>query len=110
MANLKRLTDRVKKLEQWLDENGNSDHNANLHYLIQVQREMNNALNVEKMQTTDFKNLFFEFLEKEEMANKWNEFVKEKENAIQKQQAEEVSVQEQAEGSEEAIEAQEEEE
>ena len=34
----------------------------------------------------------------------WNDFVKEKEDAVQKQQAEEVSVQEETESSEETVE------
>ena len=49
-----------------------------------------------------------EFLASKELGEEWNKFLEEK-DAVQKQQAEEVSVQEQAEGSEETSEAPEEE-
>ena len=50
----------------------------------------------------------FEFIGLKELGDEWNEFLEEKENAVQEQQTEEVSVQEQAESSEEASEAPEE--
>ena len=56
-----------------------------------------------------FRNLLQEFLTGKELMDDWNEFIKEKDNAVQEQQAEEVSVQKEAESSKEAIEAQEEE-
>ena len=41
----------------------------------------------------------------DKLGDEWNDFLKEKDNAVQEQQTEEVSVQEEAESSEEAIEA-----
>ncbi len=56
----------------------------------------------------NLKRLLDEFLVENDMGDDWNEFLEEKENAVQEQQTEEVSVQEQAESSEEASEAPEE--
>ena len=50
-----------------------------------------------------------EFLANKELGEEWNTFLEEKDNAVQEQQTEEVSVQEQAEGGEETSEAPEEE-
>jgi hypothetical protein len=50
-------------------------------------------------------NLFAEWMTEKKLLDEWNEFIKEKDNAVQKQQTEEVSKQEQAESSEEASEA-----
>ena len=46
----------------------------------------------------------FEFIEENELKEEWNEFLKEKDNAVQKQQTEKVSVQEEAESSKEVVE------
>ena len=43
----------------------------------------------------------FEFIEENELTDEWNAFLKEKDNAVQEQQAEEVSVQSEAESGEE---------
>ena len=43
----------------------------------------------------------FEFIGEHELGEEWNEFLEEKDNAVQKQQTEEVSVQEEAESSKE---------
>jgi hypothetical protein len=49
--------------------------------------------------------LTFEFVKDHELTGEWDEFVQEKENAVQKQQTEEVPLQEEAESGEEAVEA-----
>jgi hypothetical protein len=54
------------------------------------------------------KGLTFGFMQENKLEEEWDEYVKEKENAVQEQQTEEVSVQSEAESSEEASEAQEE--
>ena len=51
----------------------------------------------------------FEFIEENELTDEWNEFLKEKDNAVQKQPTEEVPLQEEAESGEETVEAPEEE-
>ena len=50
----------------------------------------------------------FEFIEEHKLGDEWNEFLKEKDNAVQKQQTEEVPLQEEAESGEETVEAPEE--
>ena len=44
MANLKRLTDRVKDIEKWINENGDGDNMANMHYLLRSLRQAGEML------------------------------------------------------------------
>ena len=46
----------------------------------------------------------FEFISENKLDDEWNEFLKEKDNAVQKQQTEEVPLQEEAESGEEVVE------
>ena len=108
MANLKRLTDRVKNIEKWIEENGDGDNMANMHYLLRSLRQAGEMLQNEQMQSQQFKSLVFEWMKERDLGEDWDAFVEEKQNAVQEQQAEEVSVQSEAESSEEASEAQEE--
>jgi len=55
------------------------------------------------------KNLVFEWMTNREHGDDWNEWIKEKQDAVQEQQTEEIPVQEEAESGEEAVEAQKEE-
>ena len=109
MANVDRLTKRVKNIEKWIDENGNGETVSNYNFLLNSYRtEVNNHIH-SRNEMDMFRNLLQEFLTGKELMDDWNEFIKEKDNAVQEQQAEEVSVQKEAESSKEAIEAQEEE-
>ena len=109
MANVDRLTKRVKNIEKWIDENGNGETVSNYNFLLNSYRtEVNNHIQ-SRNEMDMFRNLLQEFLTGKELMDDWNEFIKEKDNAVQEQQAEEVSVQREAESSKEAIEAQEEE-
>ena len=47
----------------------------------------------------------FEFISENKLDDEWNEFLKEKDNAVQKQPTEEVPLQEEAESGEETVEA-----
>ena len=47
----------------------------------------------------------FEFIEENKLGDEWNEFLKEKDNAVQEQETEEVPQQEKAESGKEAVEA-----
>jgi hypothetical protein len=107
MANLKRLTDRVKSIEKWIEENGDGDNMSNMHYLIRSVRQAGDMLQNEQQQSANFKNLVFEWMQDREHGDDWNEFIKEKENAVQESETEKVPVQEQAEDSEEVIEEEE---
>ena len=46
----------------------------------------------------------FEFIQENKLDDEWNEFLKEKDNAVQEQKAEEVPAQEEAESGEEVVE------
>ena len=108
MANNERLTKRVKKIEEWLEENGSGPTLFNMNWLIEVIRNDNEQMARLNQETNTFRQLFAEFMEEKDLEQDWNRWLQEKDDAVQKQQTEEVSVQEEAESSEEAIEAQEE--
>ena len=108
MANVERLTKRVKKIEEWIEENGAGDTVNNYNFLLNAYRGADEALRQTQQQLGMLQALQREYLEGKELVNDWDEFLKEKDNAVQKQQTEEVSVQSEAESSEEASEAQEE--
>ena len=104
MANLKRLTRRVGEMEDWIEEQGDGDTMANYNYLISSVRQGGDMLRNEQQNHQNFRNLVFEWMNDRKHGDDWNDFVKEKEDAVQKQQAEEVSVQEETESSEETVE------
>jgi hypothetical protein len=110
MAKIERLTKRVKEMENWIDENEGGPTLNNFNYLLDMLRNASQqAMNMERNFNMQ-RELLSEFITEKELMDDYNEFIREKDNAVQKQQTEEVSVQEEAEGSEETIdEAQEEE-
>ena len=104
-ANLERLKKRIKALEEWTDENealgGPEGTLDTFNYLIsRVKQADQMQQHLNQLQT-----YLQGFLNKKELMEEWNEFVQEKENAVQKQQTEEVPLQEEAESGKEAIEA-----
>ena len=109
MANNERLTKRVKKMEEWVADNEGGPTLNNMNYLLDMLRNASNqALNHERNFNTQ-RQLLSEYLTEKEKVEDWDSWLKEKDDAVQKQQTEEVSVQEEAESSEEAVEASEEE-
>ena len=113
MASNERLTKRVKKIEDWVKENeelgGPKGILDTVVVLINSARDAQNNAQAVGMNMQRLQGLLNEFLAEQELGEEWNKFLEEKENAVQEQQTEEVSVQEQAEGGEEASEAPEEE-
>ena len=115
MANVQRLTKRVKDLEEWTKENeltgGPQGILETFTFLVNEARA-----NAQRTAQTDqafhhLRQLTFEFVKEHDLTKEWDEFVKEKEeNAVQEQPAEEVPLQEEAESGEEAVEASEKEE
>lgn len=105
MANIDRLTKRVKKIEEWLGENEGGPTLDNINFLLDTVRnsQMMNEQGNRQMQA--LQGLQHEFLAENEMVDEWNVWLKEKEDAVQKQQTEEVPEQEEAESGEEASEA-----
>ena len=105
-ANLERLKKRIKTLEEWVDENeaigGPEGTLDTINYLISGRRQS------EQMQQhlNQLQQYLQGFLNDNELMDKWNEYIMEKENnAVQEQQTEEIPVQEEAESGEEAVEA-----
>jgi archaellum biogenesis protein FlaJ (TadC family) len=113
MAKNERLTKRVKKIEDWVAENeemgGPKGYLDTMVALINETRRSQQAHSQLMNNFNNLKSLLDRFLLENEMGEDWNKFLEDEENAVQKQQTEEVSVQEQAEGGEEASEAPEEE-
>ena len=108
MANVERLTKRVKKIEEWIAENESGPTLDNMNYLVfSLRNTTDYAQNVDR-NLSALQNLNAEFLAAKDLQDDWNTWLEEKQNAVQKQQTEEVSVQSEAESSEEASEAQEE--
>ena len=110
MANNERLTKRVKKIEEWLEENGSGPTLNNFNFLLDAVRNAQGMNENTSRQLEGLQRLNHEFLEMKELGDEWNKWLEEKNNAVQEQQTEEVSVQEEAKSGEEAIEAQKEEE
>jgi hypothetical protein len=105
MANIERLTKRVNKIEEWIAENGDGETVSNYNFLLEAFRGADGAAQHGRMEMDMLRNLLTEFMTGKKLMDEWNEFIKEKDNAVQKQQTEEVSQQEQAESSKEASEA-----
>ena len=113
MASNERLTKRVKRIEDWVKENeemgGPKGYLDTIVALINSTRDAQNQASAIGTNMQRLQALLNEFLVENEMGEDWNKFLEDKENAVQEQQTEEVPVQEQAEGGEEASEAPEEE-
>ena len=110
MANVERLTKRVKSIEEWIEQNEGAPTLNHYDWLLDTLRNASDNVNHLNRQMSAFQGLQHEFLEERELVDEWNAWLKEKnDNAVQEQQTEEVSVQEEAESSEEVSEAQEEE-
>ena len=112
-ANLTRLKKRIETLEQWVDDNeaigGPEGTLDTFNYLISKQRSYDQM----QAHLNQLQQYLQEYLNETEAMDQWNEFIQTREqgnNAVQEQQTEEVSVQEEAESSEETVETSEEEE
>jgi len=110
-ANLTRLKKRIETLEQWVDDNeaigGPEGTLDTFNYLISKQRSYDQM----QAHLNQLQQYLQEYLNETEAMDQWNEFIQTREqgnNAVQEQQTEEVSVQEEAESSEETVEASEE--
>ena len=112
MAKIERLNKRVKKIEEWMKENeemggpkGYLDTMVSLYQDAATSQRQAQMINENFNRLKAYNN---EFLSKNELGEEWNEFIEDKNNAVQEQQTEEVSVQEQAKGGKETSEAPEE--
>ena len=101
-ANLERLKKRIKTLEEWVDKNeatgGPEGTLDTVNYLVSRQKQaeaMQNHLN-------QLQQYLQGFLNENELMEKWNEYIMEKENnAVQEQSPEEIPPREEAEDGEE---------
>ena len=97
MANNERLTKRVKYLEDWVAENedmgGPKGHLDTMVWLLNLVKGNQDQFNVLNQQFNDLRQLTFEFMKEQDLEKDWDEFVQEKQNAVQEvqQEAEEVS-------------------
>jgi hypothetical protein len=110
MANIQRLTERVKKMEDWVKENdmtGGPQGVLDTFVLMVNETRASTNMRVQAINNlNNLRTLAFEFIEQHELTEEWNAFLKEKEeNAVQEQSAEEVPLQEEAESGEEAVKA-----
>ena len=109
MASIERLTKRVKKVEGWIEENdmtgGPQGLLDTMQYLIHEARRNAQQADYIQQQMQQFRTIAFEFLKEQELTEEWDEFVQEKENAVQEQQTKEIPLQEEAESGKEAVEA-----
>jgi len=110
-ANLTRLKKRIETLEQWVEDNealaGPEGTLDTMNYLIGENRRAGQM----QAHLNQLQGYLQEYLNETESMDQWNEFIQTREqenNAIQEQPAEEVPAQEEAESSEEAVEASEE--
>ena len=104
MANLERLTKRVKSIEKWIEENKETGGPQGIleTMALLVNETRNNASHAQKMsnQFTQFRELAFEYFRENELVDDWDKFLGEKENAVQEQETESVPVRDEPEASE----------
>jgi len=96
-------------MEEWIAENESGPTLDNFNYLLEMLKSTSERFMGMQREQGSYRGLVEAFLTEKELGDDWNTFIQEKENAVQKQQTEEVSVQEEAESSEEVVEASEEE-
>ena len=106
MANIQRLTERVKKMEEWVKANdmtGGPQGVLETFVLMVNETRASTNMRVNAVnQLNNLRALAFEFIEQHELTEEWNEFLKEKEeDAVQEQSPEEVPALPEAEDGEE---------
>ena len=94
MANVQRLTKRVKDLEEWTKENemtgGPQGILETFNFLVNETR-MSAQMRMQTEQSFHgLRSAAFEFIQQHDLTDEWNEFLKERENAVQEQSPEEV--------------------
>ena len=94
MANVQRLTKRVKDLEEWTKENemtgGPQGILEAFAFMVSEMRVGAQMRTQTEQNFNGLRNATFEFIQQHELTDEWNEFLQEKENAVQKQATEEV--------------------
>ena len=116
MATLKRLEKRMNEVEAWVKNfnqgSGPAQTLDNLNWLVGQSRQLGERLQAAETQVMEFQNgmqqnaqIVDDFMQKHEMVHDWQAFLaelqKEAQDAVQKQEAEGLDAQEQAEDGEE---------
>ena len=105
MANVQRLTKRVKDLEEWIKENemtGGPQGTLEVftHLVNEARGHFQRATRTDQA-FNQLRQFVFEFVKQRDLTEEWDEFVKEKENAVQEQSPAEVPALTKAEDGEE---------
>ena len=104
MANLERLTKRVKKLEEWIEENedmgGPKGLLETMSFLVNEARVNANGAQRMQQQFAQFRDLAFEYFRENDLEESWDKFLEEKDNAFQEQETESLPVRDESEASE----------
>ena len=86
MANMERLTKRVKILEEWQEENeemgGPQGVLDTMSFLVQETRRLGSMAEGINNNFLNLQNLNREFLMKNELGDEWNEYIQEKEKSM----------------------------
>ena len=108
MAKIERLNKRVKKIEEWIAENeemggpkGYLDTMVSLYQDAATSQRQAQMINENFNRLKAYNN---EFLSANELGEEWNEFIEDKNNAVQEQSTEEVPVRDETETSKEVSE------
>ena len=116
MATLKRLEKRMNEVEAWVKDfnagQGPAQTMDNLNWLVGQTRMLGDRLQSMENQAMDMQNalqqnaeIVNKFVEENDLVHDWQAYIaelqKEQDNAVQKQEAESLDVQEQAEDGEE---------
>jgi hypothetical protein len=105
MANVQRLTKRVKDLEEWIKENemtgGPQGTLEVFTYLVNEARGHFQRATQTDQAFHQLRQFVFEFVQQHELTKEWDEFIKDKENAVQEQSPAEIPALTKAEDGEE---------
>ena len=108
MAKIERLNKRVKKIEEWIAENEEmGGPKGYIDTMVALYQDAVGSQTQAKILNDNFNRLKAynnEFLSKNELGEEWNEFIEDKNNAVQEQSTEEVPVRDESETSEEVSE------
>jgi predicted acetyltransferase len=94
MANVERLTKRVKEMENWIEENTGGPTLSNFNYLLEMLRQTSNQMMDLQRNFNTQRQLLGDYLQEKKLIEDWDNWLKEKDNAEQEKQTEEESVQE----------------
>ena len=84
-------------MEEWIAENGSGPTLDNFNWLIDVIKGNDSRMIRMEEQNTMFRNLFQEYMTEKDLGDDWDSWLKEKDDAVQKQKTEEEKPEEEEE-------------